>query len=210
MIKKYKKTIVITSILIVLPMIVGLILWNRLPDQIATHFSFDGTPDDWSPKAFVVFGMPLLLLIVHGFCIFCISSDPKRRNISDKMFLLVLWIVPIVSLVVNLSCYGFAFELDMNMGKICLVFVGLVFIFIGNYLPKSRQSYTVGIKVPWTLESEENWNRTHRLAGWMWMGCGILILVNIFLMWQWLPLAVILAAAIIPVIYSFILYKKGI
>ncbi len=78
MIKKYKKkTIVITSILIVLPMIVGLILWNRLPDQIATHFSFDGTPDDWSPKAFCSFGMPLLLLIVHGFCIFVF---PVIRN----------------------------------------------------------------------------------------------------------------------------------
>ena len=86
---------------------------------------------------------------------------------------------------------------------------GLMFIIVGNYLPKCKQNYTIGIKIPWTLNSEENWNKTHRFAGWLWTICGILIMLTGFLgsFWVFLPIALLMV--IVPVVYSYILHRKG-
>ncbi|MCQ2355795.1 MAG: SdpI family protein, partial [Methanocorpusculum sp.] len=84
---------------------------------------------------------------------------------------------------------------------------------IGNYLPKSKQSYTVGIRLPWTLNSEENWNRTHHLAGYLWILGGVLLLLCAFLPAVWsLPVLVILLILVvgIPFAYSYSLYRKGV
>lgn len=66
-----------------------------------------------------------------------------------------------------------------------LVLAGVLFVVMGNYLPKAKQSYTLGIKIAWTLNSEENWNRPHRLAGWIWMISGLLMIADAFLKWTW-------------------------
>ena len=79
---------------------------------------------------------------------------------------------------------------------------------IGNYLPKCKQNYTLGIKLPWTLDDEENWNRTHRFAGFLWVVGGVLIAINAFLEWEWLFLVVVFAMVLIPAIYSYLYYKK--
>ena len=90
--------------------------------------------------------------------------------------------------------------------------VGILFVVIGNYLPKTKQSYTMGIKLPWTLASEENWNRTHRLAGFLWVIGGILlILLTLLRLWNtWTFLLVIIPMSVVPMIYSYLLYRKGI
>lgn len=209
MIKEYKKTIILTSMIILIPMIVGLFLWNRLPDQVATHFSMDGSADRWGSKQFAVIGMPLLMLVLHWFCILGTASDPKRKNIGGKMIYVVLWIIPVISLFCNLATYASVLGYDVDMGSIVFFVVGIGFIITGNYLPKSGQSYTVGIKIPWTLHSEENWNRTHRLAGWLWMICGLLFAANALLKFNWMVLAVV-PMIVVPAVYSFALYKKGI
>ncbi|MBQ1580401.1 MAG: SdpI family protein, partial [Firmicutes bacterium] len=92
------------------------------------------------------------------------------------------------------------------------VLVGILFVVIGNYLPKTKQSYTMGIKLPWTLASEENWNRTHRLAGFLWVIGGILlILLTLLRLWNtWTFLLVIIPMSVVPMIYSYLLYRKGI
>jgi len=69
-----------------------------------------------------------------------------------------------------------------------------------------------GIRIKWTLESEENWRRTHRLAGYLWMIGGFVLIVNSFLVWFWVPVffGVIIVMVITPFIYSYHLHKKGI
>ena len=97
------------------------------------------------------------------------------------------------------------------MGMAVSVFIGLLMIGMGNYLPKSKQSYTMGVKLPWTLNSEENWNRTNRLAGWMWMAGGILLVVNgAFAVSSYMVFAVLIVISGIPAAYSYWLYRKGI
>lgn len=85
------------------------------------------------------------------------------------MIRLVLWIIPVTSLIVCCSIYANAVGIAVDIGFVANGIVGLLFILIGNYMPKCKQNYTTGIKVPWTLHSQENWNRTHRLAGWVWI-----------------------------------------
>ena len=212
MLKANRKTLIITSIVTILPVLIGIICWDHLPDVMATHFGMNNEANGFSSKVFAVFGLPLVLLAVLWVGAFVTAHDPKRQNISPKMFSLMLWIAPAISLVAAATVYpvNLGYELDIAFfGELLL---GLMFIIIGNYLPKARQNYTIGIKIPWTLANEENWNRTHRLAGFLWMICGILMIIislTRFVPAKWL-VGILLITVLVPCIYSFWLYaKKG-
>ena len=212
MLKANRKTLIITSVVTILPMLIGILCWNRLPDVMATHFGINNEANGFSSKAIAVFGIPAFLLAVLWLGAFVTSHDPKRQNISQKMFSLVLWIAPAISLAAAATMYpiNLGYELDITFFSGLLL--GLMFIIIGNYLPKARQNYTIGIKIPWTLANEENWNRTHRLAGYLWMVCGILmVLISVMRLGQaqWL-VGIILIMVLVPCIYSYWLHaKKG-
>ena len=210
MIKKNLKTMIITSIIILAPIVAGLILWDKLPAEVATHFGENGEPNGWSSKEFAVFGMPVFLLAVHWFCAFFTGVDPKKENISNKMMTLVLWICPVVAIFGCGSTYMYALDNSINTTAMGMLLVGCIFLVIGNYMPKVKQSYTIGIKLPWTLNSEENWNRTHRFAGGIWMLAGVLVLVGGFAEQFWLVFVALVLAVAIPTVYSYLLYKKGI
>ena len=210
MIKKNLKTMIITSIIILAPIVAGLLLWNQLPAEMATHFGSDGEPDGWSSKEFAVIGLPLFLLAVHWFCAAFTGVDPKKENISNKMMTLILWICPVVAIVGDGSMYLYALNNSINTTIIGVILVGCLLLVLGNYMPKMKQSYTLGIKLPWTLNSEENWNRTHRLAGWITMLAGVIVLIGGFTEQFWTVFVAIALVAIVPAIYSYVLYKKGI
>ena len=210
MIKKNLKTMIITSIIILLPIVLGVMLWDQLPEQIATHFNANGVPDGWSSKGFAVVGLPILLVVVHWLCVAITGADPKKKNISDKMMTLVFWLCPMVSLVSSGAMYMYTLDSTINQKKLGMLFMGCIFVVIGNYMPKMKQSYTLGIKLPWTLESEENWNRTHRFAGYAFMIGGIVVIVAGLLETMWLAFATLLLISVITTIYSYVLYKKGI
>lgn len=210
MIKKNLKTMIITSIIILAPIVVGLILWDKLPAEMATHFGENGEPNGWSSKEFAVIGLPLFLLAVHWFCAAFTGVDPKKENISDKMMLLVLWICPVIAIVGEGSMYLYALNNSINTTIIGVILVGCLLLVLGNYMPKMKQSYTLGIKLPWTLNSEENWNRTHRLAGWITMLAGVIVLIGGFTEHVWIMFVAIALVVVIPATYSYVLYKKGI
>ena len=100
----------------------------------------------------------------------------------------------------------------MHISTVVPVFVGLLFLILGNYLPKIRQNRTVGIKLPWTLQSEENWNRTHRLSGFLWVLCGLVMIpLSLLRLWSgWLFGALLAVMVLIPTVYSYALHRKGI
>ena len=123
---------------------------------------------------------------------------------------MVLWLVPVGSVITCMSIYGLALGMDIDIGVIVNIMVGIMFIILGNYIHKVKQNYTVGMKLPWTLNSEENWNRTNRMTGWILILSGLLFLMNSLLLKTEIVFAVILLVILVPMIYSFILYKKGI
>lgn len=208
MIKKHLKTIIITSALTLTPMIVGLLLWEKLPDNIPTHFGISNEPDGWSSKPFAVFGLPLIMLAMHLVCIFATKLDPKHSNISDKVFTLVLYIIPAVSLLMCGMIYPVALGKEIRVGLFTTLFMGLVFTVIGNYLPKCKQSYTIGIKIPWTLDDSENWTKTHALAGKLWVICGFIIMATSFLETPFVFFPTVIVMILVPIIYSYMLYKN--
>ncbi len=208
MIKKHLKTIIITSALTLTPMIVGLLLWDKLPDNIPTHFGISNEPDGWSSKPFAVFGLPLIMLAMHLVCIFATKLDPKHSNISDKVFTLVLYIIPAVSLLMCSMIYPVALGKEIRVGFFTTLFMGLVFTVIGNYLPKCKQSYTMGIKLPWTLNDSENWTKTHALAGKLWVICGLIIILMSFLDNYIIFFPLVLIMILAPTVYSYMLYKN--
>ena len=210
MLKKNLKTLIITSVVILLPILAGLYLWDKLPEQMPIHFGENGEPDNWASKEFAVLGLPVILVALQWILTGYMGQDPKRKNISEKMVALSLWIIPVVSVLGNGITYLYLSYEDINVVTIATLFLGLLLMVVGNYLPKMKQSYTMGIKLPWTLNSEENWYRTHRFAGVVFMLAGLIVLVAGFIEQIWIVLAIIFAAAIIPSVYSYVLYKKGI
>lgn len=209
MIKKNLPKLIITSLIILIPIVIGLILWDKLPDQVPVHWNINGEVDGFATKAQAVFLMPLVLVAFQWICVLGTLLDPKKQNINDKMVTLVLWIIPIISLLCNSMVYATALGNKVNVEIIMPLFMGALFVVIGNYLPKCKQSYTVGIKLPWTLDNEENWNKTHRLAGFLWVIGGVIIMATAFLGAFWLFFIVLIPMVIIPFVYSYLLYKKN-
>ena len=203
-----KRNLLLTSACILLPVCAGVVLWGRLPESVPTHFDFYGVPDGWSSKAFAVFGLPLFLLGVQLLCAFAVSHDPKAGNVGGKIRALVLWICPAVSLFTAAMIYPNALGYSMNMTMFAMLLTGTLFVVLGNYLPKCRQNYTVGIKLPWTLADEDNWNRTHRMAGPLWVAGGFLVILSALLQFgePYLFVGVLTLIAVAPVVYSAALY----
>lgn len=208
--KEYKRTLIVTSIVTLCPMAIGLLMWNRMPDVVAIHFGSDNVPNGWSSKGFAVFGLPLFLLGIQLLCSFATLLDPKKENIDKKHVRRILWFVPILSLVCCSAIYAAAVGKKVDIETIVYLLVGITFIIIGNYMHKLKQNYTIGIKLPWTLASEENWNRTHRLASWLWVLGGFFCIAGIFVPIGKILIGLILLMAGVPVIYSVLLYRKGI
>lgn len=210
MIRKNLKTLIITSVIILLPIVVGLILWNTLPEQIPIHWNAAGEVDGYSSKAFFVFGLPLIMLAFQWLCVVVIGADPKKANHTEKIMNLVLWIMPVLVITLSVFTYMTALGHDVRMEVLMPILLGLMFVIIGNYLPKCKQSYTIGIKIPWTLDSEENWNKTHRFAGIVWVLGGILIMVTSPIGSIALVFSIALVMVAVPIIYSYCLHRKGI
>ena len=206
-----KKTLILTTLVCLIPIVAGALLYSRLPETMATHWNMSGEADGWSSRAFAVFGLPGILLAVNLILPFALKADPKHGNMSEALVKITVWTIPLISL---LCCgltlaRGLGYELHVEFWV--PIFMGVLFIFIGNYLPKTKQSYTMGIKLPWTLNSEENWNRTHRLAGFLWVLGGALFIVMSFVGWSLPAFLIILAVMVlVPMVYSYLLYRKGI
>ena len=208
MIKKYRVMLIITAIITLLPVVAGSFLWNELPDTLATHFGANGEPDGYSSKAFTVFGLPSIMLGVHLLCFFVTIFSPKVENISGKAFGIVLWVCPIISVICCTASFSVALGWNLPFIEILIIFMGILFIALGNYMPKCKQNYVFGIRLPWTIADEEVWNKTHRLAGFLWTVGGVAILATAFLKNFVLFISITMIVAVVPSVYAFLLYRK--
>ena len=209
--KTNKKLLILTSMVILFPMFWGLMIWSQLPNQISIHFNISDQADNFQPKPLVVFGLPIFLLLVHLFVIFMIGRDPKNRTMNEKMVKVIYWLIPIVSLSVFYLIYNKALGSTTNPSVFVSVLLGLIFVIMGNYMPKLKVNHTVGIRLPWTLQSEDNWHKTHRLAGKLWVLGGLILLLEAGLQFAvpYVMGIVILTIVFIPVMYSYQLSRKN-
>lgn len=188
MITKYQKELIVSSIVILLPAFVS--LWvSELPSL-------------WL--------LCLSLLAGQWLCFLISAADPGNRGRNEKPLRLVLWIMPILSLLCAGLFYALSAGISLSVGRITTLCLGLMFAAIGNYLPKCRRNYTIGIKVTWALASDENWNATHRFAGKVWVVGGVAVMLAALLPEGWNIFAAVLGAvviSVIPTVYSYRYYK---
>ncbi|WP_313964876.1 SdpI family protein [uncultured Streptococcus sp.] len=208
--KMNKKLLILTSIVILFPILWGVTIWSQLPNQIPIHFNLVGQANNFQSKPLAVFGLPLFLLLVHLFVIFVTARDSKNRTMNEKMVKVIYWLTPIVSLSVSYLIYTKALGSMTNPSIFASALLGLIFVMMGNYMPKLKVNHTVGIRLPWTLQSEDNWHKTHRLAGKLWVLGGLILLLEAGLQFAvpYVMGIVILAIVFIPVVYSYQLSRE--
>lgn len=211
MLEKNKNHIILSSFVVLIPMLLGIILWKFMPDKMITNWGADGEANGWSSKAFVVFGMPLIFLLTHWFCIYMVSRDPKNKEQNGKILQTVIWVIPVMSILVCGFTDLIALGYDIGISTVVFGLMGLMFILIGNYLPKCKQNYTIGVRVVWALQNEENWNKTHRFTGKLWVVGGFVTLFGMFIPtdgMMYVLVGIVLILSLLPIAYSYWYYRK--
>lgn len=195
-------------ILTALPIIYLLINWSNLPDQLPIHFDVNGDPNGYGSKlVFILLPLGLyLLLLVLPFI------DPRKSNyaiFSSTYFKLKVVLILFIGIIDTSIIYNILHGID-KMGFLVPISIFLIFTLLGNYMGNIRPNYFVGIKVPWTLNNDVVWTRTHKLAGKLWFWGGLIGIAALFFVKN--PAVVILPIAIFvtifPIVYSYIIYQK--
>lgn len=208
---KFKKESVISVIIsILLFALVNLLFYKKMPETLPTHWGFNNKIDGYSSKFTTLITTPLLLIFLNIFSCFMLDNDPKNKDKNNFVITIGKATIPLVMLITFVISVFYGLGKKINVMVIISIFVGFLLILIGNYLPKTKRNYTVGIKLPWTLNSDENWNKTHRLAGYFFILGGIFFLLTPFIGNEYLIFITFIIIGIIPAIYSFYLYKNGV
>ncbi|MFI3230020.1 MAG: SdpI family protein [bacterium] len=176
------KNIIISSLACLIPALVSLLIWDRLPDEMATSFGFNGVPNEYMTKFQATIGATLYLVILHLLVIVAIKVDPLKDNNSDKLKSKMIYFTPILSNIIIGLIIGYSLDYNFDMNRIMFLFISILFIIFGNFMPKCKKNYTIGVRTAWTLNSEDNWYYTHRVAGKVWFYCGIIGLANALLL----------------------------
>lgn len=189
--------------------------WLVLPAgvQIATHWNIRGEVDGYGSKAMGLLLSPVLLVVVSGIVWGAARLDPRRRHVvQSQVFLRVTLIgLALFMLVIHGALVGVALGLAVPMNLLVLNLVGGLFIVMGNYLGKVRSNFFAGVRTPWTLSSELSWNKTHRLAGRLFVASGLL---TVALAWVIDALAVyamlvsLTLTTLVSVVYSYLVWKQ--
>lgn len=211
MIKNHKWKAVVSSVIILLPVLFGLIMWNQLPATMTSHWGADGVADGTATKGFMVFGLPLILLALHWLMLVAETLLQKSKPQNSKIVSIQFFIIPITSLVVNTFIYSVSLGKDWNLFALIPVLIGGLFLYIGNYLPKTIRNRTMGIKLRWTMGNDENWQKTHRLGGKLWFWSGLVIIASALLPTKFTiaaMIAMIAVSILVPTVYSYSIYRK--
>ena len=207
MLKKHLKTLILTSLVTLLPILAGLLLWDRLPDTMNIHWNMKGTADGTASKAVAIAVPSLVFLALHWLC--SLDTIYKNHKQSRKVQNIALWICPMISLIVSGTVFSLALGFEFDMSKILFLLLGVMFAVMGNYMPKFRQNPTLGIKTSWALADEENWNATHRFGGRVWMAAGFATIILTFIpKTSLIIMGVMLVCCFAPVVYSWNFYRK--
>lgn len=203
----------VNFLLVSLMILAGYIYLPRLPESVPMHWNIRGQIDNYMPKGIAVWIMPFLgAMALAGFHLLPLL-DPKKdkyKLFKDEWAIIQTGLIGFFAYMQFLTFY---ITLNPKTEMMPLMFIGLgtLFVILGNYMSKIRQNYFIGVRTPWTLASEENWNKTHRFASWSFVIAGVITLVEAYFKWfgPFIIFANLILASILPVAYSFLLFKKS-
>ncbi|MFZ5391351.1 MAG: SdpI family protein [Patescibacteria group bacterium] len=153
--------------------------YPSLPDTVASHWNFAGQVDGWSSKQVHSLLLPGLMLGIYILFLVMPYLDPKKERYQEfaKVYQIFKSLMLTVLLIIYLAATLYNVGYDINIGLIVATSVGLLMIILGNYMGKIKKNWFVGIRTPWTLSSENVWNKTHRVGGWMFIIFGLAIIL---------------------------------
>lgn len=205
-------------IVMAIPWIYLAFIWNELPQSIPTHFSISGEPDKFGPKNEIIIA-PITFTVIGILVYFILRNihkiDPKKKYTSTTSSVLSKISVAMIILFCAISLFLCYWTLKGKTAGLPLLFcaLSLFLAYIGNLMHSIKPNYFAGFRVPWTLENEENWRKTHQLASKIWFTGGIVLAITSLL----LPLKVLIIVFIssvfvmtlIPVFYSYNIYRNS-
>ncbi|MEI6275147.1 MAG: SdpI family protein [Prolixibacteraceae bacterium] len=195
-------------VLTIIPVIYLAVNWNLLPESMPIHFDAQGQPNGYGSR-WVYIWLPLGLYIMM---LVLPKIDPKGGNyvvFKESYFKLRLIMCIFIGFLDSAIIWSVVNKTD-SVQKLLPLTIFFLLMLIGNYMGNIRPNYFVGIKVPWTLNSDEVWIRTHKMAGKLWFW-GSLVAIGLYFVvdkfeWVMVPLLVILV--VVPIVYSYVIYKK--
>lgn len=208
---RFRKNSIISLIVCILIVIIfNALFYNKMPAELPTHWNFQGQVDKYSSKFDAMVMTPGFLTIMNLFLCFMLDNDPKNEGQNNFLMIIGKMSMPIVMSVVYIITVLAGLGREVNTSVIISLFLGALFIAIGNYMPKVKRNYTMGIKLPWTLNSDENWRRTHRFGGICFVFMGLIFFATPFVKSELIIIIAMAIVVVLPMIYSYYLYTKGI
>ncbi len=178
-----RRPMILLSVAVVAAMLVlAAWAWAQLPAdaQVPVHWGVDGRPDGFADKTVGLFLLPGIAALIAILLAVIPSIEPRRANLerSGKPYG-ATWIGVMLLLgVIHVLAVGVALGAELDVTRIVLMAAGALFVVIGNYLPKTRPNYLLGIRTPWTLTSDLSWTRTHRVGGRLFMLEGAILVAS--------------------------------
>lgn len=209
-----KTTSILVLLLIAIAIAAGILLWNRLPEQMASHWNINDEVDGYMPKFWGVFLMPLVALGMFALFITLPNMDPLKANIAQFRGVFNLFILLVTAFMLYVHGLTLAWSLGVqtfNMSAAMLPFLGVLFVFIGLMLRQAKRNFFIGIRTPWTLSSDSVWDKTHQLGSVLFMLSGALVIAGSFFggtIAFWLLFVPLMASVLTTIIYSYILYQR--
>ena len=209
-----RTTLIISVTLIIAATLAGGLLWNRLPDQMASHWNEADQVDGYMPKLWGVFLMPLVTAGMLALFLVIPSIDPLKANIAMFREAFNTFIALIIAFMLYMHGLTLAWSLgyqEFKMSMVMLPFIGVLFIFIGVLMRKAKRNFFIGIRTPWTLSSDRVWDETHRLGATLFMASGALAILGGFfggMIAFWLMFVPLIGSSVFLIIYSYVLYRR--
>ena len=208
-----KTTFLIVIMLLTAITLVGLLLWNQLPDQMASHWGADDQANGTSSKFWGVFLVPIMGTFMAALFLAIPSIDPLKANIAQFRESFNVFTILMVIFMAYVQGLTLAWNLgftNFRMSAALLPAMGLLFFFVGDMVRKAKRNFFIGIRTPWTLSSDSVWDETHRIGGQLFKVSGILALVGaLFPAYAlWFMLIPLLGSTIFTVAYSYVLFQR--
>lgn len=194
-----------------IPFVISLACFDRLPSQVPTQWGWQGQVKGYSSREMACFGIPAFMLAMEIVVAVSFRLDPKWKNIrrNGAMRWISRWFIAGLGILVQLVIVSAGLGYPVDTVRLVSVPIGLMVTAMGNYLPRCRYNFTMGIRTPWTLNDEENWTKTHRIAGYLWVPGGLFMAVLGYLRLAVPFFAVLIVITMIPTAYSYLYYRKG-
>lgn len=207
---KFPRSLLVSVVFVLIALAAAAWLYPRFPAQLPVHWNIHGQIDRYAPRLWVAVMPALVITGLAALMVLLPAISPRKFEIKTfgPIYVILMLATQGVQLVVGLAVLLAGAGYAVPIPTVAMLSVGALFMVLGNYMGKLRKNFFVGIRTPWTLASAGTWERTHRLAGWLFMLGGLMAIVaTLARAPTWLPLSALLAAALVPCAYSFWIYR---